>query len=362
MEQEQILQTLAEKTNKTLEQLNQELVEIHKTLEQMPVTEEDKKTIALRRLVSSYRKTMSSRAETFEGIFIRAMPAMNILAKRRADAEKMFKDDKEECVAKGITNEDGTPLFYEEQDRFAKMPDWARKQRFEEKEGGPLVDSEGKTWIGKTMPESEVHRTINGVAKVGDKYISTVFRTRGKNAEVKVPLFVQLKFNGLKLQTSTEELIRINDAGDLNISVIKQLSDSETENLLKAQFPANLLTLDKFEGFVAQHAEFDRFIIAKVMVTEIMPQKTVLGATMITIEDDTMEILDEDTKELVPPIMCFIQNEDLLNFPEKSEIWIIGKPNITDRGKNLEVHGIFTPAIYRNLVPVTKSVTGEKKW
>lgn len=361
MEYAQIIQKIMEKTGKTQEQLQQEMTEIYKTLEKMPTTDEDKKIIAQRRLVSSYRKALSSRAEIFEGIFIRAMPAMNILAKRKADAVKMFKDNKEDCIAKGITDENGIPLFYEEPDRFKKMPEWARKQRYEELENGPLADDEGKTWIGKKMPEKEMHRTINGVVKVGEQFLPLVFRTREANTGVKVPLFAQLKFNGLKLKNSTEELIRINDSGGLNITVIKQISDVETENLLKAKFPNNLLTLDKFEEYCSQHSEFDRFIITKVMVTEILPKKTSLGATMITVEDEKMEIID-DNNQIIPSIMCFIQNEDLLTFPEKAEVWIIGKPNITERGKNIEVHGIFTPAIYRNLVPETKSVTGEKKW
>jgi len=313
-------------------------------MEKMEASDEYKKEYAIRKLVASYRKVLASGAQTWKGVIIGATGRMNMVARRRRDAEKYFRENPEEAIKKGITDKDGNPLHYATPEELEKMPDWMAKR------------------IGTLLPKEDWQRTAFGVVKAKEEWRITQLRLRGENTKVKIPMFTQLTFNALELQSSTEELAKLNDAGTLNFNVEKELSDKEVKNLLQTKFKDNVITISQFDEFCEKHQEWGRFAIIKAIITEINPQPTSMGSQMIRIEDSTMDFLD-DKGDVVPPIVCFV-DEEMITFPERSEVYIVGQPNVTDRGKNIGVFGIFVPKTFRNLVPNPRSVSTneETEW
>jgi len=352
------LEKICQKTGKTKEQLQNELEVVFKELPESMV-EEARKKMAVNRIVAQYRKQLSSASETFEGVVIGAPEKMDMVARFREDALRIYKENPEDAIRKGIVDPAGNPLFYEPQDRFEKLLDWQRDIRYEQKPNGTLLWKDGTKWIGKKMPESDYQRLVFGAIFKKEGTIPMVLRLRGDNCNKVIPRFVRMTFNGLKLRTTTPELYRINDAGQINFETVKEISEAELMTIFNTVFKNHLITADKFEEYYNQHTEATRFIIMKALVTEILPTQTSYGSQMVRIEDETMGFID-DNNEVIPPITCFIPESTPINFPEGSEVYVIGKPNITDRGRNIGVYGIYTPKIFRNTQ--VQEISGEKKW
>lgn len=369
MNPQEIIQAIIKKTGKTQEQINEEIKKEYEIIKSIDLPEEEKKSMAVRRLIASYRKVMSSRAEVFEGVFIGGTGRMNMVARRRAEAIKLFNENKEKAISRGVTDEKGNPLFHENPAKFKELPKWAKEQRFEKSEKGMLEDKNGSKWIGKAMPEEDWSRTLFGAIKKDDKYLKTQVRLRGENTEATVPFFALLKFNGFALQSSTEELTKINDSGELNVKVIKQLSDNESKSLLDGMFKGLSIKIKDIDEWVEAHQEFMDFaIFDNVTITEISPNKTQTGSQIIRIEDDTSEWFDKEGN-VIPPVLCFVPPEVEIDFPEKAIVTVIGKPNVGEKGKRIGVLGIFTKTAFKNLVPKTENIESEpekekseKKW
>ena len=336
-----ILQKISEKTGKTIKQLTQEIQKEEAELEAFQLSEGAKKATAFNRIVASYRKDMYSNAKTYSGIFLGNMDPIDMVRRRRTEAKKLFNENPQEAVERGITDTEGTPLHYASPEQLERMPEWAKKR------------------IGKPLPETDWQKLCFGfIIKDDGKLKETIFRMRGDNANIPVPKFSVVKFNGVTLQSSTEVLERINDAGTTNFTIEKELEDDEVTGMFQKYLKHKIINIDQFEKYCQEHQEFERYIILKAIVTEINPQPLDNGTQIIRVEDETMGFLTEDD-EVIQPIVCFLPPSMKINFPERVEVYIIGQPNINERGKSISVYGIYVPKLIRNLVTKPKKISAD---
>jgi hypothetical protein len=84
------------------------------------------------------------------------------------------------------------------------------------------------------------------------------------------------------------------------------------------------------------------------------------GSIGINISDETSEWFDGEGN-VNPGVTCWVPADVTIDFAERSEVWIVGQPAKGQRGININVLGIYTPTIYRNLVPQTKSLSPSKE-
>jgi len=294
---------------------------------------------AFNRLVASYRKQLASNAKTYQAIFVGSMQPIDMVRKRRSEAIKYYQENKEDAIAKGITDESGNPLHYASDEQIAKMPEWAKKR------------------IGKPLPKEDWQKLVFGlVFQDNGKQLPLIYRMRGENVNVKVPIFTLLKFNGMLLQSSTEELARINDAGRANFNIEKELTDKEVEEMIEAKFKNKIIKVTDFDKYCQEHQEFDRFVFIKSTITQINPQPTDNGTQIVRIEDETMDFLNEDG-DVMQPVTCWIPPTMEIKFPEgASDIYMIGQPNVNERGKSLSVYGYHVPSYIKNLIPQKKTL------
>lgn len=365
-EKEKVLETIMKKTGKSKEEIQKEIGEIYNNLPG-EIPEAERKELAVRRLIASYRKQLSSRAESFNTVFLGAMNKMDMVRNRRKEALKFYNEDSEEAIKKGVVRieeEKAIPLFIEKQSNFEKMQKWMKELRFEPDPNGPLVDGDGKKWIGKSMPENDFQRLCLGVTVKDGNIIPFTLRLRGDNCDKDVPLFHKGTFSAVKLRSSTDTYLKLNDAGEFGFKIQEEVSEDEIQKIfgtLKTRF----ITIQQIPEYVKQNTSFDGYSIIKAILTEINPRITSAGSQMIRIEDDTVAITD-DEGNIAPATTCFLNDPRQLVVPEGSEIYIIGQPRVTEKGTTITVLGIYARKIFRNMVPNTlpaEKPSGEEgKW
>ena len=360
---DEMIIAIKEKIKLTDEQVKKEMESLYNELKGMEFpdktpeeTEKIKREMVKRRFVLQYRKELGVKSDTFEGIFIGVTSALDTIAKQRKEAIDAFKKDPEETVKKGITDENGTPLYYVPESKLDGMPPWAKKR------------------LGMPLPKENIQRLAIGLVSMTDKKtkdsktLPMNFSIRADNVKTIVPRFHQLKFNGLATPKSTEELAYINDAGGLNIQLDKRLTDVEVATLFGKYFPEHIIKINQLEKFIEEHTlkdgsgrqEFNRFAIIKAEVVRINTTPSSTGSIGINISDETSEWFDGEGN-VNPGVTCWVPADVTIDFAERSEVWIVGQPAKGQRGININVLGIYTPTIYRNLVPQTKSLSPSKE-
>jgi hypothetical protein len=340
----EVLIKICQKANKSEKEIENELNEEYNKLD-TTIPEETRKRMSLMRLIASYRKIWSSSSEVFEGMFIGVTASFDFVAGKRKSAIDFYNENPDEAVKRGITDIDGNPLYFAVEQEITKMPEWA-KQR-----------------IGQKLPETDIQSIAYGFVNMEGSAIPVQLRIRGDNTKVKIPMFTPVKFNGLKLKSSTEKLYRINDSGELKIQETgKKFGDEQIIKMLKEGFKEYFIKLSDIPEYCSKNTEFGRFAIFKVLVTDIVPTKLI--NQLIRIEDESLDILDQNG-EPVPPVAAWVPEHILLNFPIKSEIFIVGQPNVNERGSSVNIYGIYVPAYIKKIVETPKKINPdeeEMKW
>jgi len=348
-----VIEMVMTKTGKQKEELHKELDEIFSSLDKS-LPENVRKKFAINRFTATYRKILSSNAQIFEGVFIGGTGAFDLVAKRRREALELFKTNPEKAIKQGITDNNGVPL------RWASEKDQKRMQKWQ------------KDQLGKPLPEEDIQRTLIGVVKIekesgSSKYIQMRFKARGRNTEVNPPTGIPVKYNGLMTKKSTEDLAYINDAGELKFTVIGEtLKSEQMETLIKGAFKNQIINLSQFDTYCQQHQEWERMVAVKATVVEIVPRPMASGNQIIRIQDETMNFLDSEGN-VIPAITCWVPEWIPINFPEGSEVWVIGQNNMSDKGKSISVYGIYVPDAFKNMVPTPKKISegepsGGEEW
>lgn len=340
-----VIEMVMNKTGKQKEELHKELDEIYSGLDKS-LPENVRKKFAINRFTAIYRKILGSDAQVFEGVFIGGTNAFDLVSKRRTEALELFKTNPEKAIREKITDSNGVPLRWAKKEDIAKMQKWQKDQ------------------LGKPLPEEDIQRTLIGVVKMGkeneSKYIQMRFRARGRNTEVNPPTGIPVKYNGLETKKSTEDLAYINDAGELRFTPIgEELKSEQMETLIKGAFKNQIINLSQYEAYCQQHQDWDRMVVIKATVVEIVPRPVASGNQIIRIQDETMQFLDSEGN-VIPAMTCWVPELIPINFPEQSEIWVFGQNNMTDKGKSISVYGIYVPDAFKNTMSTPKKISEEE--
>jgi len=342
------IEKIVAKTNKKTEELENELNDEFNKLDPS-ISEKDRKSMAFSRFRASYRKILSSKGEEVEIVFIGATNALDMVKKRRATAQAIVDKNPETAIKEGMVNKEGELLYYIPQDKFEKLQGWKIKQDYIQSEEGTLIDKTGIKWIGKVIPKEDFQKTAFGAVKFeSGKIIPAIVSFRKENSKIPIPMFKWTKVDVFKKQTSSETLLLFNDSGTTEFKNETELKEDEILSLFETTFKKYNLVLGSYKEWCESHSNFNDFAIMKVVVNEILLPTGRLTNSMLRVDDDTMEFDDEEGN-IIPPYACFLSEHIKIDFPEKAEIWMIGKPGTNDRGSTIAVSGIYSKEVYRNL-------------
>ena len=280
--------------------------------------EDQSKQRTLRRLALTYKKQLRSPAVGFEGIIIGESDCIDVVAKKRREAIELFKNDPNQAVSQGITNEEGTPLDARAQ--------WAN----------------GKTNFnfGKPLPEHNYLKNVFGIAiksKFKDEKPRLFSITMsGKKAMEIVPTFTPLRF--MAIDKTTPEMG--NEKYILNPSTFTNFEPVDIvlpayKDLLQSH--CSNLTVD-MKDLGAYHDktkdDFNRLVITTGDVSSLNLEPTAFGSRIMNIDDgDNLEDLD------AKGVTCWIPERQNINFAESSKVIVIGR---TNQGKLKDEQGNLT--------------------
>ena len=290
--------------------LLQEESEIHQSL-----SDEDKKTRALRRLAMAYKKQLRSPAIGFEGIVIGTSDPVDIVARVRNEALTLFKDNPQKAIADGVTNEDGVPLD--------TRREWGSGQ--------------ANKMFGRPLPEHNWLRSVYGIAVKKNIEEAPRFFTMNLSGELakndNVPIFKPIKFRAID-RTAPE-------AGDskytLNSSVFTKFELDESISLpkpiemLNAYCGNNKVTMNQLgEYHTVNKDDYNRLAIVEGEVSSLNPEPTAFGSRIMTLDSGDVEDLDS------PGLTCWIPLRTDIDFAEQSKVIVVGR---TGQGKKRDEAG-----------------------
>ena len=368
MKLDELINIIAKGTGKNVEDLKKEFDEtLTKNKEAMKGWNEEAIIgFTMNSFQAQYRKMLTSKGQLYEGVFIGShMQRRTRNQKAYDDIMDYYKKKPDDAITKKMVkismDENGEqivkPLFFSSQDDFVKKQDWQIKNEFEES-GEGILTKNGKTYIGKEITPDGKEKTVFGFIQTEDnKFVKMELKLRKKNVDVDIPLFTIVKFKGFKLQSSTDEYIKLNDSGEFAPIVVRELEDNEVETFLNNLYKERFYTLDQIEEVAKKVSEeFNGFGITKAMVMEIPPIVTKTGSGLINITDETMPLLDEEDNPIMP-IPCWTPADMRINFPERVQIYVIGVPRLGDENKkSISVCGLYVPKIFRNSIPEKESI------
>lgn len=361
-----LLEDISKKTGKPVEELQTELNKIYKEdsacifPDVKELDEKQKeyiKVMAVNRLKAFYRKELSTKSELIENvIFIGASEGMDMISKKRKEAIECYNKNPQDAINKKIVKlEEGKiiPLFYSPPEEVEKMVGTTAFM---------------KKRLGTPMPDTQLEKYAVGAIEANGQWKEIFFKVRGKNINVSIPTFSIVEFQGFKTKSQNDMIVKVNDAGSLNITIKRPLTEDEIKNLLTTALRAHNAKLADIPKYIGEHLgnggklAYGEYAIFKAVVTEIVPEQvTDTGRIirMIRIEDDSVSFTDSEGN-VIPPITCFMPPHIPINFPEGSIIYAIGQPTVKERGNSISILGVYVPIYCRNNVPPKKDIEDGK--
>lgn len=350
MKVSELIEVISKKTGKTTQELDAEMNALFASMD-VSIPESERVLMAKNKLQAQYRKQLAGGAKEFSVYAIAAGNTMDMVKNARRDALETAQKNPSLNKSQNLLDEQGNPLYNTTQKKFQDMAEWQVKQRFEEYSDGHLMDSNGKKYRGKPMPENDFNKMVILAVDTEKGLIPGIFRVRGENTSVAIPDdFAEYKIMAVEGKGDNSKVIKLNDTKNLTFRATgKKLTDAEVQQVLTQVFKENWMNLGDMDDWCANHSDFDRFAVMKVRVTEIVPTAGKSGWQIIRVEDDTLGF--EDAKgNIVSPITVFLAPDKKIEFPEASEIYLIGQPSVNDKGKSISGMGIYVPKAIKDIM------------
>ena len=283
------------------------------------LNDEDHKTRALQRLAMSYKKQLRSPAVGFEGMIIGVGDAIDTVARIRAEAIKMFKENPQQAISSGITNEEGEPL-----DTREKWASGQPNRRF-----------------GKPLPEHNFLKTVFGVALKKNVENSVKFFILNLTGEMakddNIPIFKPVSFRAIDRtpQELDEKEYRLNFSVFTKFTVDESITVPPVNDLINNycnHLKVNLSDLDKYHD--ANEDDFNRLVIVEGDVSTLILDPTIVGSRRLILDQD-QEDIDLESEGTT----CWVPLRTDIDFAEQSKVIVIGR---TARGKKRDDQGNFT--------------------
>jgi len=274
-------------------------------------SEDDKNTLALKRLAISYKKQLRSPAVGFKGIILGAEDARDIIAKQRKDALDFFNENPQLAISQGVVNESGIPL------------------------------DTRKTWnsgkanmgYGKPLPASLFMRKIFGVASKGtdeQKFFSMSMNGDVCNREI--PLMTPVRFMGID-KSQDDKTYVLNSSSFTTFDNDDSIKLPEVKELIE-----KYLDVVKFSELQEYHNQnkddYNRTIAIEGTVCSLNLEATSVGSRIMVIEDGD-NIMDLDSKG----VTCWVPGSINIDFAEGSKVYVLGR---TSQGKLKDEDGNIT--------------------
>ena len=280
------------------------------------MSEEDRKARTLQRLAMTYKKQLRSPAVGFEGMIIALGDAIDTVARIRAEAIKQFKENRQQAIAVGITDGEGTPLD--------TRAEWANGQP--------------NRGFAKPLPEHNFLRTVFGVVKKKNVEEDAKFFTLNLSGEVAkdddIPIFKPISFRAIdKTEPAEREtLYKLNSSVFTEFNVDESLKVPAGFDLISnycGHIKQKLADLDAYH--IINEKDYNRLIIVEGDVTTMVLEPTSVGSRRLVIDDEQGEIDIES-----PGTTCWVPERIDIDFAEQSRVIVLGR---TTRGKKLDENG-----------------------
>jgi len=279
------------------------------------VGEEDSKVRALQRLATIYKKQLRSPAIGFEGMIIGIGDTVDTVARIRAEAIKQFKENPEQTIANGITNEEGIPL----------------DARREWSEGRP------NRQYGKPLPEHSYLRSIFGVALKKNIENSVKFFILNLSGEAakddSIPIFKPVAFRAIDRTPPElgEQEYKLNSSMFTKFEVDETINVPQLEELIKVYCEKSTVNLTELSDYHdVNEKDYSRLVIIKGDVSTLILEPTSIGSRRLIIDDQ--ENLDIESSG----VTCWVPERINIDFAEQSKVIVIGR---TSRGKKFGEQG-----------------------
>ncbi len=351
MKVSELIEVIAKKTGKTTKEIDAEMNVLFMSLDES-IPEKERVLMARNKLQAQYRKQFASGAKEFTIIPIAVGNAIDMVAKARKEAIETAQKNPSLNISRNLIDEQGNPLYNTTQQKFQDMAERQVKQRFEQHPKGHLMDAKGNKYRGKAMPENDLNKMVIVAMDIGEGFIPGILRVRGEeNNAIPIPDdFAEYKIMAVDTKGDNSKIHKINDTKNLNFTPTgKKLTDTEIIEVLSKVFKNNWMNLGEMDTWCEEHPDFDRFAVMKVRVTEIVPTASKSGWQIIRVEDDTLGFEDEKGN-IISPITVFLGPDKKIEFPESSEIYLIGQPSVNDRGKSIGGMGIYVPKAIKDIM------------
>lgn len=285
------------------------------------LSEDERKQRALSRLALSYKKMMRTPAVGFEGIIIGVSDSIDMVAKRRRTAEELFKNNPQEAVMKGITDEQGNPLDTTEL--------WGEKRNPN---------------FGKPLPKTNLMRNIYGVATKSSnendtpKFFSLTIQG-DKAGNEKYPMFTPVRFMAIDKTKDDNKgkVYSLNASSFTNFKVDSSIQLPPIETILQnscSDIFSKIEDLEEYHSLTKD--DYNRIVITEGSVSTLNLEPTAFGSRVMNIEDEELALENIDAKS---GVTCWLPLRENIDFAEGSKVLVVGR---TNQGKRKDDEGNLT--------------------
>ena len=265
--------------------------------------------IATKKALRRVKRLVSSTVE-FKGFLIGMSDLVDRVKIIKLQAKKLYENNPEEAISRGITNSDGIPLDTRTSVRGRPNPNFG------------LPFKEGET---------EYVRTIYGIVLYKNKwtpFTMTLWRDNARDIG-DLELFTPYSFRAIAKDFNGKWL-------RINISTYTQFQPIDEKWNISEIIRTTIGTKKLSTLFKIGSTREPK--IVKGIVTRIRLEPLSTGNRMLWIDDDSLTWEDEE-------VLCFIPPHITINFQEGSEILVVGIPRLQSRddGDRLSINvlGIY---------------------
>jgi len=284
------------------------------------VSDDEKNTLALKRLAISYKKQLRSPAVGFKGIILGAEDARDIIEKQRKDALDFFNENPQLAISQGVVNESGIPLD-------------TRK-----------VWNSGKANMGygKPLPANLFMRKIFGVASKGTD--EPKFFTMSMNGDVchrEFSLMTPMRFMGID-KSQDDKAYVLNSSSFTTFEKDESIKLPEAKELIEKYL--DVVKFSELQEYHKQNKEdYNRTVAIEGTVISLNLEATSIGSRIMVIEDSE-NVMDLESKGLT----CWVPGSIDIDFAEGSKVYVLGRTsqgmlkdeagNITDEAGDITIN------------------------
>jgi len=308
-----------------LAKFNEEVERMKKKLPN--ASPEIQKARAWAQLRSFYKTELASPAKYFEGVVLGVWEPFDMVARDRVAALEIWKENPEDAVAKGWTDDDGNPLDRREAYASGKVnPDF-----------------------GKPLPKQRLIQNVWGICKEKNtegewkKFMMTLGEALAGKIETPINQPVVFRGNPANKQDRPGYLL-LNPYARLTFD-IQKVDDFSLDAVLGLECLKDVhAELGSFEQWHEDHKENPRRVFMAEADVSYVSQPTERGTIRLVLDDASLPMNVGNITAWVPPHLV-----EMIDFDQGSRLVVNGTTNVVQReGEErkqfmLALNGLYAP-------------------